>query len=65
MLRISLTDTEFQALANLLDAGVRATGLASVQSAFALLAKLDAAERLPDQPEAAKDGAAEADHPST
>jgi hypothetical protein len=40
---ITLTETELQALAGLLDAGVKATGLASVKGAAAVLAKLEAA----------------------
>lgn len=38
-----LTDEEMQALAGLLDAGVRATGLRSVKDAAKLLEKLEAA----------------------
>lgn len=39
-----LTDEEMQALAGLLDAGVRATGLRSVKDAAVLLEKLEAAQ---------------------
>jgi hypothetical protein len=40
---LTLTETELQALAGLLDAGVKATGLAGVKGAAAVLAKLEAA----------------------
>lgn len=40
---ITLTEAELQALAGLLDAGVKSTGLASVKGAAAVLAKLEAA----------------------
>jgi hypothetical protein len=40
---ITLTETELQSLAGLLDAGVKATGLAGVKGAAAVLAKLEAA----------------------
>lgn len=40
---LSLTETDLQALAGLIDAGVKATGIASVKSAAAMLAKLEAA----------------------
>ena len=40
---ITLTNDELQALAGLLDAGVKAIGLTSVKSAAALLVKLEAA----------------------
>lgn len=46
---IQFTQQELQALAGLLDAGVRATGLRSARDAAALLVKLEAAQ--PDAPE--------------
>lgn len=44
MNQLNLTDDEMAALAGLLDAGVRATGLRSVKDAAALLEKLEAAQ---------------------
>lgn len=43
MITLTLTEQELQALAGLLDAGVKATGLASVKTAANMLAKLEAA----------------------
>ena len=43
MITLTLTEQELQALAGLLDAGVKATGLASVKTAASMLAKLEAA----------------------
>lgn len=43
MTTIELTDTELQALAGLLDAGVKALGLRAVKDAATLLAKLEKA----------------------
>jgi hypothetical protein len=43
MITLELTNDELQALAGLLDAGVRATGLRAVKDAASLLAKLEAA----------------------
>jgi hypothetical protein len=43
MIKIELTQTELQALAGLLDAGVKALGLRSVKDAASLLAKLEEA----------------------
>jgi len=43
MKTITLTDQELEALAGLLDAGVRATGLRAVKDAAQLLEKLEAA----------------------
>jgi hypothetical protein len=40
---LTLNNDELQALAGLLDAGVKAVGLTSVKSAAALLVKLEAA----------------------
>lgn len=43
MIKLELTNEELTALAGLLDAGVKATGLQGVKSAAALLSKLEAA----------------------
>lgn len=43
MITLNLTEAELQALAGLLDAGVKATGLAGVKTAASVLAKLEAA----------------------
>jgi len=43
MITLELTNDELQALAGLLDAGVRATGLRAVKEAASLLEKLEAA----------------------
>lgn len=43
MFTITLTESELQALAGLLDAGVRATGIRAVKEAATLLEKLEAA----------------------
>ena len=43
MITITLNNEELQALAGLLDAGVKATGLQSVKLAASLLTKLEAA----------------------
>ena len=43
MIKLELTETEIQALAGLLDAGVKAVGLRAVKDAATLLAKLEAA----------------------
>ena len=48
--KIELNSTELQALAGLLDAGVKAVGLGSVKSAAALLAKLEAAVEEANKP---------------
>lgn len=59
MITLSLTESELQALAGLIDAGVKATGLASVKVAASVLAKLEAAveearkAQEPEQKEAA------------
>jgi len=45
MITLELTNDELQALAGLLDAGVRATGLRAVKDAATLLAKLEAAAK--------------------
>ena len=45
MHKLELTDQELQALAGLLDAGVRATGLRAVKDAATLLEKLQAATK--------------------
>jgi len=44
-----LTDEEMQALAGLLDAGVRATGLRAVKDAAMLLERLEAAQQPKDE----------------
>ena len=44
--RITLTESELQALAGLLDAGVRATGLRSAPDAARLLSRIDGAEKI-------------------
>lgn len=43
MIKLEFTDAEFQALAGLLDAGVRASGLRSVKEAAVILDKLEKA----------------------
>jgi hypothetical protein len=45
MITLELTNDELQALAGLLDAGVRATGLRAVKEAASLLEKLEAATK--------------------
>lgn len=45
MYRIELNEQEFQALAGLMDAGVKAVGLRSVKEAATLLEKLETAEQ--------------------
>ena len=49
MTTITFTDEELQALAGLLDAGVRATGLRAVKEAASLLEKLEAAANPKDE----------------
>lgn len=44
--KITLTETELQALAGLIDAGVRATGLRSAPDAARLLSRIDGAEKI-------------------
>jgi hypothetical protein len=44
MMVLSLTPEELQALAGLLDAGVKAVGLRAVKDAASLLVKLEAAQ---------------------
>lgn len=46
--RITLTESELQALSGLLDAGVRSVGLRAVNDASRLLSRIDGAEKLPD-----------------
>lgn len=43
MITITLTNEELQSLAGLLDAGLKATGLASVKAAASILTKLEQA----------------------
>ena len=45
MITIQLTEQELQALAGLLDAGVKATGLRAVKDAATLLDKLEEATK--------------------
>lgn len=45
MIKIELTDQELQALAGLLDAGVKALGLRAVKDAATLLDKLEEATK--------------------
>jgi hypothetical protein len=49
MITLELTNDELQALAGLLDAGVRASGLRAVKDAATLLDKLEAAAQ-PKEP---------------
>lgn len=46
--KITLTETELQALVGLLDAGARATGLRSVKEAATLLSRIEGAEKIED-----------------
>jgi hypothetical protein len=46
MKQLLLTDEELQALVNLIDAGVKHTGVAMVKNAAYLLGKLEAAEEV-------------------
>jgi hypothetical protein len=48
MISLSLTEQELQALAGLLDAGVKALGLRAVKDAASLLIKLEAAAQQKD-----------------
>jgi hypothetical protein len=48
MIKIELTQEELQALAGLLDAGVKALGLRAVKEAATLLDKLEAAAQKKD-----------------
>ena len=43
MIKLEFTEAEFQALAGLIDAGVRATGLRSVKEAAIIVTKLEQA----------------------
>lgn len=56
VIKLTLTQDELTALANLLDAGVKASGLASVKTAAALLNKLEAAVAAANQKPEAIDG---------
>jgi len=47
--RIELTDEELQALANLLDSGIRYDGLKSVHNASVLLKKIETAKELKEK----------------
>lgn len=50
MRAMNFTEQEFQALAGLLDAAVRGSGLRAVKDAAALLTKMEASPELPDHP---------------
>ena len=50
MINLSLTENELQALAGLLDAGVKAVGLRGVKEAASLLVKLEEAAAMAAQP---------------
>lgn len=52
MIDVKLSEQEMQALINLIDAGVKATGLTSVTSAAVLLQKLDEAVKAYQQAQA-------------
>jgi hypothetical protein len=52
---LELTDNEIQALAGLLDAGVKAIGLRAVKDAASLLEKLEAATQSKEAATAQKD----------
>ena len=56
MITLELTQDEIQALAGLLDAGVKATGLSGVKAAAALLVKLEnaAQQQTPNTDEVAQ-----------
>jgi len=56
MTTLKLTDNEMQALAGLLDAGVKAIGLRAVKDAAPILEKLEAASQTESQKEDATDG---------
>lgn len=51
---LTLTEPELQALAGLIDAGVKATGLAGVKAAAVLLSKMEAAVTAARESEPAK-----------
>lgn len=55
MITLNLTEAELQSLAGLLDAGVKATGLASVKTAASMLAKLEEAVAAANAKTAAND----------
>ena len=48
MKQLLLNDNEIQALVNLIDAGIKHTGVAMVDNAAYLLGKLKAAEEVPE-----------------
>ena len=54
MITLTLDQNELQALAGLLDAGVKATGLQSVKLAASLLTKLETAVAEANKPEPQK-----------
>ncbi len=51
MITLTLDQNELQALASLLDAGVKATGLQNVKHAASILAKLEAAVASANKPQ--------------
>ena len=55
MITLTLDQNELQALAGLLDAGVKATGLQSVKLAASLLTKLEAAVAEANKPKGTPD----------
>ncbi len=56
MIKLEFTQNEFQALAGLIDAGVRASGLRAVREAAVILNKLEeAAASLPPPAEGSKE----------
>ena len=56
MINIFLTQDELTALASLLDAGVKATGLQNVKHAASILAKLEAAVASANKPQEPNNG---------
>ena len=55
MIKLEFTEAEFQALAGLIDAGVRATGLRSVKEAAVIVNKLEQAAAHVAPPAAAEE----------
>lgn len=55
MITLTLTEQEIQALAGLLDAGVKAVGLRAVKDAASLLAKLETAAQSVEEATAPKE----------
>lgn len=50
MKQITLSESEFEALAGLVDAGLKATGLRACRDAVKVLDRLEAAQTIPDEP---------------